>query len=263
MLKVYIIVENKTKNLIILIASLLVSCASKKDVLYLQNIETLSKEYTLTKNSPVIRCNDLLSITVSSVDKKSAIPFNLPVVATGNQNAITGNQRLQSYLVDENGTIEFPVLGNIQLSGLTKTKAVEYLKEEISKYVKNPIINLRITNFKVSVLGEVSRPGTYSIQDERITILEALSLAGDMTVYGKRKGVLVIREENGKKVHNKVDFTDASLLNSPYYYLQQNDVVMVSPNKAQVQSSAFNRNSGVYISILGVIISVITLVIRN
>lgn len=254
---------NINKILIIVsVISLMISCASKKDVLYLQDIELSNSEYDLTKNSPIIRRNDLLSITVSSVDKKSAIPFNLPVIATGSQNAITGSQRLQSYLVDENGTIEFPVLGNIQLAGLTKTKAVEYLKEEISKYVKNPIINLRITNFKVSVLGEVSRPGTFAIQDERITILEALSLAGDMTVYGKRKDVLVIREENGKKTYNKLDFTKASLLNSPYYYLQQNDLVMVSPNKAQVQSSAFNRNSSTYVAIASVIVALITLITR-
>ena len=181
-----------------------ISCASKKDVLYLQDIETLNTENDTLKNTPVIRKNDLLAITVSSVDKVSAQPFNLPVVAIGNQTQVLGNQQLQSYLVDANGNIEFPVLGTIEVAGMTKIEMVEYLKAAISKYVKNPIINLRITNFKVSVLGEVRRPGTYPIQDERITILEALSLAGDMTVYGKRADVLVIREENGKKTYNKL-----------------------------------------------------------
>ena len=152
-----------------------ISCASKKDVLYLQDIETLNTENDTLKNTPVIRKNDLLAITVSSVDKVSAQPFNLPVVAIGNQTQVLGNQQLQSYLVDANGNIEFPVLGTIEVAGMTKIEMVEYLKAAISKYVKNPIINLRITNFKVSVLGEVRRPGTYPIQDERITILEALS----------------------------------------------------------------------------------------
>lgn len=243
---------------VVLLILLQISCASKKDILYLQDISELQNSTDSLKNSPVIRRNDLLSITVSSVDKKSSFPFNLPVVSTGNQDIVSGNQRLQSYLVDENGKIEFPVLGSIHLAGLTKIKALEYLKEEISKYIKNPIINLRITNFKISVLGEVNRPGSYTIEDERITILEALSMAGDMTVYGKRKDVLLIREENGKKSYNVIDFTKSTLLNSPYYYLQQNDVIMVSPNNAQVQSSAFNRNTAVYVSLISIIITVIS-----
>ena len=254
--------KHSIKFLILSILLISISCASKKDVLYLQDIDSLNTEMDTLKNTPVIRKNDLLAITVSSVDKISAQPFNLPVVAVGNQTQVMGNQQLQTYLVDANGNIEFPVLGTIKVAGLTKINAVEYLKKEISKYVKNPIINLRITNFKVSVLGEVSRPGTFTIQDERITILEALSLAGDMTVYGKRKDVLVIREENGKKTYNKLDFTKASLLTSPYYYLQQNDVVMVSPNGAQVQSSAFNRNTSVYVSIISLLITVATLLTR-
>ncbi|WP_010522391.1 polysaccharide biosynthesis/export family protein [Aquimarina agarivorans] len=193
-------VKDKKIVLLVVLIAFLVSCASKKDILLLQDIDNIDLKKDGVFNIPKIRNNDLLSITVSSVDKKSAAPFNLPVVATGSQNMVTGSQQLQSYLVDANGNVEFPVLGTVHLSGLSKTDAVDYLKQEISKYVKNPIVNLRITNFKISVLGEVSRPGTFSIQDERITILEALSLAGDMTVYGKRKGVLVIREEEGKKL---------------------------------------------------------------
>ena len=129
-------------------------------------------------------------------------------------------------------------------------------------YVINPIINLRILNFTISVLGEVSRPGTFTVNDERITALEALGLAGDMTLFGKRNDVKVIREENGKTSYGILDFTSVDMINSPYYYLQQNDVIIVSPNSAQVQSSGFNRNTSLFISVAGIIISVIAIFTR-
>ncbi len=255
---------NFKKIAIIFSTMLIISCASKKNILYFQDIDSYVDTNKFVKNEPRIRKNDLLSITVSSVDKKSAQPFNLPIIATGSGDVINGSQRLQSYLVDANGNIEFPVLGKIRLSGLTKVDAVEYLKKEISKYVINPIINLRIINFKVSVLGEVNQPGTFSIQDERITILEALSRAGDMTILGKREDVLLIREEDGKKTYNKVDFRDSSILNSPYYFLQQNDVVLVSPSSVRVQSSSsIIKNTPLIISVAGAILSILTFLNRN
>lgn len=251
------------KITIIFSAILIVSCASKKNILYFQDIDSVENLNSSIEYEPIIRKNDLLSITVSSVDKKSAQPFNLPIIATGNGDVITGSQRIQSYLVDANGNIEFPVLGSIHLADLPKINAVEFLKSEISKYVKNPIINLRITNFKVSVLGEVTQPGTFSIPDERITILEALSRAGDMTILGKRKDVLLIREENGKKTYNKIDFTKSSIFNSPYYFLQQNDVLMVSPSSVRVQSSSsIIKNTPLVVSVAGTVISVIGVLIN-
>jgi len=238
------------------------SCASKKDILLFQDISEYESKNDTTENIIKIKKNDLLSITVSSVDRKSAAPFNLPVLATINSDitAVNAQQRLQTYLVDENGEIQFPILGTLSLEGKPTSEAIDYITAKLKQYIKAPIVNLRVTNFKISVLGEVRSPGTYTIMDERITILEALSRAGDMTVFGKRNDVLVIREENGEKKYNKLDFTSKEVLKSPYYYLQQNDVVVVSPNNAQIQSSAFNRNTPLFVSMAGLIISVITII---
>lgn len=247
-----------------LIFFFLVSCASKKDILYLQDIESYNQSNDSTFNDVRIQKNDLLSIIVSSTDQKSAVPFNLPVVASSSASSSTivnTRQEMQTYLVSEEGTINFPILGEIPVLNKTKQKVIEDLKLELIKYIKDPIITLRITNFSISILGEVAAPGTYSVNNERITILEAISLAGDMTVYGKRKDVLVIREEAGKKTYNRVDFTSKDLFLSPFYYLKQNDVIIVNPNNAQVQSSAFNRNSTVYISIVTALITVASFLI--
>lgn len=251
--------------LLIFTAFTIVSCASKKDILYLQDIESYNILEDSTFNDIRVQKNDLLAITVSSTDQKSAVPFNLPVVASSSGISTTVNtrQELQTYLVGEDGYVDFPVLGRISVLNKTKGQVVNELKRNLIKYIKEPIITLRITNFSISVLGEVNRPGSYRISNERVTIFEALSLAGDMTVYGKRKDVLVIRDKEGKKTYKKLDFTSKNILLSPYYYLQQNDVVLVSPNKAQVQSSAFNRNSSIFVSIAGVILSVISIIVSN
>ncbi len=252
------------KILYLLFAVLFISCASKKDILYLQDIESIDFNNKGASNIVTIKPNDQLSIIISSVDRKSAAPFNMPALADFNSDItqVNAQQRLQTYLVDQDGNIEFPILGSLKLSNKTPQQATSLLKEELRKYLKAPIVNLRINNFKVSVLGEVNNPGIIDVRDQRITILEALSSAGDMTVFGKRKDVMVIREDASGKKYFKVDFTSSEFIKSPYYYLQQNDVVIVSPNKTQVQSSAFGRNTSALVSIAGVLISVITLLTR-
>ncbi len=236
------------------------SCISKKEVLYFQDIETLSENYESSNYNTIIRPNDLLSITVSSQDPESVAIFNPVAGASGALR--TTNDRLGTYLVDADGNIEFPYLGTIKIANKTRIEAVEQLREGISVFAKEAVINLRILNFTVSVLGEVQRPGTFTVPDERITVLEALGLAGDMTIFGQRKTVKVIREEKGLKIYGELDFTSIDVVNSPFYYLQQNDVVVVSPNSAQIQSGAFNRNSTIFISIAGIIISVLTILTR-
>jgi len=218
-----------------------------------------NQEQNINYNT-VIRPNDLLSIIVSSQDPESVAIFN-PVA--GSSNALrSSNENLGTYLVDSKGNIEFPYLGTINIGNKTRIEAVSLLSKGISKYTKEAVINLRILNFTISVLGEVQRPGTFTIPDERVTVIEALGLAGDMTIFGERKTVKIIREENGIKTYGELDFTSIDIVNSPFYYLQQNDVVIVSPNKAQIQSAAFNRNSTVFISIAGIIISVLTILTR-
>src|SRR5690606_10602165 len=154
------------------------------------------------------------------------------------------------------------VLGTLTVGGMTRQELVNHLKEKLSTYIKNPIVNIDITNYKVTVLGEVNRPGTFTIPDERITLLEALGMAGDLNIYGKRNNVLVLREENGVRTYSKIDLTKSDFIDSPFYYLKQNDVVYVQPNNAQVGAAAYNRNATVYISIASVLISLAVLITR-
>ncbi len=248
---------------VVLLLAFVTSCVTKKEILYLQDIERLDGATAALQNSPVISPNDILQIQVSSYDMEASAPFNL-VAPT--QNIQTGDyvagRQAQGYLVNNDGTIEFPVLGTLQVGGMTRQELLEDLKKRVSIYVKDPIINIRIINYKVTVLGEVAAPGTYYVNDERITLLEALGNAGDMTIFGKRDDILILREQNGIKTYSKIDITKSDFLNSPFYYLQQNDVVYVGQNNAQVNSAAYNRNTGVYISIASVLISVIVLISR-
>ena len=194
------------------------------------------------------------------------MPFNLPVIGVPQGGAelgglsVNGRQQLQTYLVDSDGNIEFPVLGTVNVTGLNRQQLAAKLKTEITEYVQDPIVNVRIVNFQVSVLGEVARPGTFDIRDEYLSLPKALGFAGDLSIYGRRDNVLVMREDNGKKIHEYLDLTDPNVINSPFYYLQQNDVVYVEPNGAQMQSASYNRNAGVYISIASVLISLAVLI---
>jgi len=163
-------------------------------------------------------------------------------------------------LVDAQGTIDFPVLGKIKVSGLTRSEVLQLFQEKIEKYIKNPVVNLRIMNFKVSVQGEVNLPGTYSIASERITLIEALTLAKDLTIYGKRNNILIIRDIDGVKSYNRVDITKANFINSPFYYLAQNDVVYVEPNQSRINASVVGPNTGVIISISSLLITLVTVI---
>jgi len=229
----------------------------------MQDIEKLAEENKEMYNNPVIRPNDMLVINVSAADMEVAMPFNLLMPARNLQEANSSfNREIQAYIVNNDGTIEFPVLGTMEVGGLTRQELIQKLKEEIGKHIVNPIINVRITNYKVTVLGEVNRPGTYPIGDERITLLEAIGMAGDMNIYGRRDNVIVIRENEGIKEYKIIDITKSDFLQSDYYYLQQNDVVYVQPNGPQIQASAYNRNISAYVSISSLLISVILLIDR-
>lgn len=241
------------------------SCASKKDIVYYQNIDGINASQNTASYEVKIQPDDLLMIIVSAEDPEIALPFNLTSVTipnTANLQAATGQQTIQSYLVDSSGNIEFPVLGKLQVGGLTRTEVLQSLKNKIGVYIKNPIINMRIMNFKISLQGEVNIPGTYSVVSERVTLIEALSMAKDLSVYGKRDNILIIRELNGVKSYNRVDITKADFINSPFYYLAQNDVVYVEPNKTKVNASAVGPNTTVIISGLSILISLCVLIFK-
>ncbi|RZK44842.1 MAG: sugar transporter [Hymenobacter sp.] len=209
------------------------SCSSSKKLAYFRNLDGKGDFQTPIGviEEPQIQPNDLLSITVNSLNPESNILFNNGVLApAGSSVQAASPTRSEGYLVDKDGNINFPVVGSIALGGLTKTQASEKITASLKNFVKNPIINIRFLNFKITVMGEVTRPSSFNVVSERINILEALSLAGDMTPYGKRENVLVIREKDGLRTTSRINLADKSTLSSPLFYLHQNDIVYVEPS---------------------------------
>jgi polysaccharide export outer membrane protein len=235
------------------------SCASKKDLVYFQGIDTL-EHITNRDYSPRYKADDKISIAVSALDPTAAMPFNSFEPSMGT--AASGNQRTLPYLVAKNGTIEFPQLGTIEVVGLTRLQLIVLLKEKLAPFLVNPSIIIKLLNFTVTILGEVNQAGSFVVPDERITILDAIGLAGDLTMHGVRQNVLVIRETDTEKEFKRIDLTDSNLFKSPVYYLQQNDVVYVEPNKPKVNSSSTSAATGVWISITSLTITIITLLTR-
>ncbi|WP_339882862.1 polysaccharide biosynthesis/export family protein [Polaribacter vadi] len=240
-----------------------VSCVSKKDIIYFQN-DKINQSKVSNSYKTIIKPDDLLNITITALDIEAVRPFNLAAVtyATSSNSAI-GVAQQQSYLVDTNGEIDFPVLGKLKIGGLTRDETINLLKSKLSPdYIKEPNVNIRIANYKISIMGDVQRPGSYNIPNERITILDALALAGDLNISGQRNNILIIREEGNKKVQYEVDLRSNNVLTSPVYYLQQNDVVYVEPNFAKIQSASANSNTSLVISISSVLIAIITILTR-
>ena len=245
---------------IIIITLLLASCASSKKIIYFQDEEGQLIKENLINFEPKIQVGDLLAIYVSATDAEAALPFNLyetPVSANFVQVAVP-----ITHLVNPDGIIFFPVIGELEVGGLTVKELNIKLSKILDSYIKNPIVNIRLTNFKVRVLGEVVRPGSFNIENERISIIDAIALAGDLTIYGERKNVTLIREQNGKRFSVNIDLTSQELFNSPYFYLSQNDVVYVAPNKTRVNSSAVGPNTSVIISSISILISLVAIFIR-
>jgi polysaccharide export outer membrane protein len=248
----------------ILVIAMCSSCASRENLVYFQD-EPLQESVQMAEPKQLLyKPDDLLTINVSALDPETVRPFNLPVVSN-NTNVMNaqGVLQVQTYLVDYNGNIEFPVLGTIKVEGLTRQDFTNLLIEKIKTMANDPIVNVRLANFTVTILGEVSRPGTFTIQDERITVLEALGLASDLTIYGERKKVLVIREIEGEKKFAQIDLTSVNTVNSPVYYLQQNDVIYVEPNKARIRSSSYNPNTGLVIAAVSTLATITAIFLAN
>ena len=245
---------------LLLVVLITTSCASRKELVYLQSGSN-TKE--LVSYEPVLQPDDVVMIVVSSENPEVAAPYNLKAITVqGDTENGIGAQRMQTYILDKEGKIEFPLLGTISLSGLTKTQAVAKLKELLKDHVNDAVINFRILNFKITVLGEVQKPGTYPVTSERITLLEAIGMSGDLTIYGNRTNVLLIREKNGTKTMERIDLTKSDFLNSSAYYLSQNDVVYIEPNKTRINSSAIGPNLTVGISALSLIVTIIALTLK-
>jgi len=240
------------------------SCTDKRKLVFFQGEEQQAVQFK--KYTPVLHPDDILSILVMDADMAAVTPFNLPVTNV-NQNIggyAQGAPLPPGYLIDGEGGVDFPVIGKIKLAGLTSSEAVDTLKKRLKPYLSHPTILLRIMNYKVTVLGEVRNPGTFTIPNERITLLEAIGIAGDLLITGVRKDVLVIRQVDGKKIEYRVDLTSKELFSSPVYFLSQNDVVYVAPNRAKMNSAAVNTaNVSLVVSIVSLFLTMAVLFTQN
>ncbi|WP_292901488.1 polysaccharide biosynthesis/export family protein [Nonlabens sp.] len=250
---------------LILGIALISSCVSKKRLLYLQDIDTSLTDNELNYQS-IIKKDDILRISVTSENMELVQPFN-QLIGITNQSSLNGigqQGQLFGYLVDNHGTLVFPLLGTIEAAGKTREEMTVFLQSKIREgFVKDAVVDVRIVNFKVTVLGEVNRPGTFNLDYNRITLLQVLGQAGDLTIYGNRKNITILRDVDGVQTSHRVDLTTSDFIDSDFYYLQQNDVVVVEPNYAQVQAAGFNRNASLYVSIASILLSLIVIISRN
>lgn len=244
----------------VLLLGLLSSCASQKDILYFQDIDEATIEKISRDYEPVIKRDDVLRIVVSGPDKNVAMPYNLTLTDASKGGATLTNPTTSvlPYQVDNEGYITFPIIGRIYVLGKTRKELVDYLTKEIGKDIEDPIVYAAFENFKVTVLGEVRNPGTFNVTSERLTLLQALGMAGDLTLTAQRKGLVLIREIDGKQTHFKFDLTDSRILSSPFFYLQQNDVIYVPASATRV--AAANTNTGIWSVLLSTITTLITII---
>lgn len=259
----------KTKSFIIFcfFAFLLASCSSYKSVPYLQNPEVVNEfDGILPLYDATIMPKDLLTITVNTTDPDAAAPFNLTVQTSINaarSSSLTQQPSLQQYLVNNEGTIDFPVLGRIKVGGLTKNEAEDLIREKLSDYLNEvPIVTVRMANYKIAVLGEVARPGMFTVSNEKVNIFEALAMAGDLTIWGMRDNVKLIREDAiGKREIIMLNLNDAEIVTGPYYYLQQNDILYVNPNKTKAKNSDIGQSTSLWFSATSILVSIASLLV--
>lgn len=244
---------------------LMTSCGTSKSIAYIQNSDSINYDNSRYLYDAKIMPKDQLTISVNTVNPDASLPYNLllQTAYTQGRSVSVGGGTLMPYLVDNNGYITFPVVGRLKVGGLTKTECQDLILEKIRPFMaesENPVVTVIMSSYSVSVLGEVNRPGSFQVGREKITILEALSQAGDLTIYGVRDKVKLIREDaTGKKEIHTLDLTDANIVASPYYYLQQNDIVYVEPNKVKAQNSRVGNATTLWFSATSILISLTSL----
>ena len=256
----------KKINIILIVSTLLIftGCTTQKKLAYFNTVtassaESINAQLKNERADARILTDDRLSITVSALDPNAVAIYNLPFVsfASPGSDQIYASPVLQSYLVNSQGNINFPVLGEIKLEGLTLSEAGNLIKSKLAEHVADPIVNIQFVNFRITVLGEVLRPGQFPVTNERVTILDALGLAGDMTAYGRRDNVLLTRNNNGKLEFARINLNSDEVFKSPYFYLQQNDVIYVEPNTVKSISS---QDIPLYLSSLSTLATLVTLI---
>lgn len=244
------------------------SCGSSKNVTYFQNIDSISLAASRGLFDAKIMPKDQLTITVNTTDPSAAKPFNLVVSSemTSNGNISSGTGSLLQYLVDNDGFINFPVIGKIHVAGLTKTECEDLIKSKIQPYLartENPVVTVRMSSYRVTVTGEVNRPGVYPVSSEKMSIIEALTQAGDLTIYGVRDNICLIRTDAAGEKHNiRLNLNDANIFNSPYYYVQQDDIIYVEPNKVKAKNSGIGSSTTIWFSFISIATSVASLLVN-
>ncbi len=250
------------KNFLILLSviTLLTSCATKKEIVYFQDADNLAERKNSRTFEPIIESNDILYVSISSMNEAVLMPFKRSTGMEGNMS--NSNAGLQGYLVNVDGDIRFPVIGNVSVAGKTRGQVEAELKSKLSEFITDVVVDVRIMNFKITVIGEVNNPGVYTIADERVTLPQALGLAGDLSEDGRRDNILVIREIDGQHQVSRIDLTKTDFFSSPYYFLKQNDVVYVEPSTKGVKKSGFIPDIPALLSLMTVVLSTIILLTR-
>lgn len=246
-----------------ILAVLSVSCRTSEKVIYFQGSQNDSLVASMPSFTPVFKVDDFLSIVITAEDEEATKMYNLPIAVATNQGYTVGNPALYGYLVNSRGEISLPVLGTIHVAGKSRMDLEAEIKSMLEGQLKNPTVQIQILNFKVTVLGDVKLPGTFKIPNERITLLEAIGLAGDLRMSGERENVKVIRDSSGIKKEYSINLTTKEVFSSPAYYLQQNDVVYVEPNAAARSEGTFWKATGpILISISSLVITTISIITR-
>jgi polysaccharide export outer membrane protein len=245
---------------------LLASCGVPKDVLYFQGLDDVTPEQLaqMDQNYTSRICpDDLLTITVTAWDPTIVTPFNPPVLAYASQGDVnvTNSVQLHTYLVDTDGNIDFPVLGKVHAAGLSKQALSANMQTEIARYVKDALVSVQIVNYKITFMGEISRPGALTVRNERITILDAIGQLGDLTINANRKNILIIRDNNGVKEFGRIDLTNpTALFSSSYYYLRQNDIVYIEPNRSKQKNARTSQAESFNMSIIQTCITAVNVI---
>ncbi len=241
------------------------SCRSSRDIGFFQDLPQTEDIQILTEKNPAFalrfKVDDVLAITVNALDPTSVAVFNNPAISylSPNESEVGFSQQLQTYRVDTAGDINFPILGKIKVENLSKEELVSLLEDKLKKYVNDPIVNVQLVNFRISILGEVNAPGAFPIKNDRTTVLDALAMAGDLTVHGERQ-ISLIRDVDGQQVLYRIDLQDATSVAKPEWYVQQNDVIYVHPNGAKSRSSNFSERDSFNVSLFSAITSTVSVI---
>jgi polysaccharide export outer membrane protein len=249
---------------LLLLSLLVLSCSTRKQIVYYQDIDNQDfKSIDSIYKHPKVQVNDLLNITTTALNSESVSPFSFdPENSDASLFRPLGLLKLSAYLVNKDGDINFPQLGKINVEGKTTQDIQELIQNKLSQFIKDPVVNVRIINFKYTIQGEVRNPGTYETIEENITLPQALSQAGDLNIRARRDNIMIYRQENGVREVKRIDLTQTDWMNTEYFFVKPNDIIYVEPNKPQIKSAGFITNIGTLLSVFSILLSTTLILTR-